>query len=216
MKLIKLFLITFVAFAVSCGDSTRNDNGVSFTFFGWFQDDAGDVGATSGTLPLDGSGINSNNVQLFGGLQNNLTGQFIRIERAFHSYTVPGSSIRIPDTSVGVASFVRPPVVGTGDAVQSGTTLPTNAFTDAGAAYAGTSLVPPSIGQYISLNRSQLPELPFQMIITTYYEGVTSGGRRIQSNPIQLEIVVVSDLDLGGGAVDEGAPVDEVPVEDLP
>ncbi len=201
MKLLKLFLITLTVFAVSCGDSVRNDNGVSFTFFGWFQDDAGDVSATFGRFALEGNGI-ATGTEVYAGLQNNLSGQFIIVERAYHTYTVPGSAIRIPSTSVGVSSLVRPGPVST---TIGNTTLPNNALTDTNATYAGTNLMPATIGQFISLNRDQLPRLPFQMVVSTYFEGVTSAGRRIKSNPIQFEIEVVSDMNIGGAAEDPAA-----------
>src|SRR5690606_15827745 len=96
-------VVALAAIGLGCGDSARNDQGVSFTFFGWFSDTDGSTGVASVSMPISSTvetpGF-ANDVVLFAGLQNNLVGQFVRTERMFHSYFVPGASTTIPDTSV--------------------------------------------------------------------------------------------------------------------
>ena len=194
---VSLVLLTLLA--LGCGSSTRNDQGVSFTFFGWFADIEGTAGAESVAMPIGGVNPETagfeNDVVLYAGLQNNLTGQFIRVERLFHTFYVPGSTISIPDTSVSVPGVISPSSLASSD---SNSSLPAGAsqFGENGGnvIFAGALLVPRSVREFISLNRNNFPEPPFVMIVTSYASGVTSAGKRMDSNEVEIEVVVEPEV----------------------
>ena len=213
---------------IGCGDSTSNDQGVAFTFLGWFADTTGLVGVTTSAMPLSGN-VESSDPEtgapgfvsgpaFFAGLQNNLTGQFIRVDRMHHEYYVPGASTQPPDTSVGVPVTLGPaPGAGPEDVDSS---LPSSFETVGNVSYAGAFLVPANVREFIVLNKNQFPEPPFILVVTSYASGVTSAGLRYDSNRIEFEILVEPDVlitptpgtDIGGVEADEGAvaPEDEV------
>lgn len=53
--------------------------------------------------------------------------------------------------------------------------------------------VPPEIRQWLAFNRTALPETPFVMEITVYAQGMTSGGDRMNTNPLSLFADVIED-----------------------
>ena len=226
MKFINLVLISLMSFALlACGDSTRNDQGVSFTFFGWFADSGGAEGRTGIILPLtQGLGneaignTGSNDSLVFAGLQNNLTGQFIQAQRIIHKYKIPGASITPPSTSDSAALFLGPAVAGEaagggaaggGAAANQGITssLP-NSFAQPNTGYAQVFLIPPQVRQFIALNRASMPPAPFTMVVSSYVTGITSSGKRIDSNEIQIDVLFTDDLVITPGAAGGGGVVD--------
>ena len=235
MRLAKIAFLLLLTFLVACGDATRNSNGTTFTFFGWFTDTTGDIGQSVLVTTLDNIGGDGPNASiagnvLFAGLQNNLAGQFIIVDRVNHSYVVPGANVNIPSTSVGISSLVRPAALGGGAAGGAGggagggdggagggaaeggatfgnplSTLPQNAFTDAGASFAGTLIIPASVASFITLNRDLFPQPPFSIIVNSSVEGTTSAGDRVETNDIQFEIVVENDVFINPNAGDAAA-----------
>lgn len=202
--------------ATGCGDSTSNDNGVAFTFLGWFIEvDQQIVPVSSSATPLSGDSTGSSDLEianpgfvsaprLLAGLKNGLIGQFIRTERLFFSYHVPGASVNPPDSSVSIPGTLFPASDGVETDLPS--TLPDSFDVDGAEAAAGAeaavanylfksaSLIPPAVREYMVLNKSQFPEPPFVLVVSAFAEGVTSAGQRIQSNSIEFDIVVEPDV----------------------
>lgn len=191
----KILILAMVLVLASCGDSTRNDQGVSFTFFGWFTDTEGETGVTSTRLPLSVStDFSDENTILYAGLQNNLVGQFIQLDSVQNSYYIPGASITIPSTTYGVSSLIGP-------AAQEGgsSTLP-DGFEQGNVLYAGVYIITPQVMEFIQLSREYLPEPPFTMIITSKFHGTTSSGKGITTNEVQFAVTFFSDITIGAGA----------------
>ena len=186
-------------FLVACGDSTRNSGGTTFTFFGWFADAEGaepvSAQVTSfDTIVADGA--------LFAGLQNNLAGQTITVDTVSSSYFVPGATVSIPSTVFPTSFFLRPTALGDdggfGNAVS---TLPEGSFGVDNVGFAQTLVVTPQIAEFLTLNRESFPPFPFDLIVTTTIEGVTSAGDRVETNAITFNFAIDSDLNIGA---DEG------------
>ena len=57
--------------------------------------------------------------------------------------------------------------------------------------------MPVEIREFLALNRSQLPSLPFTMIVRSQAEGTTSGGRSLTTNFIEIDVVFSADLGIG-------------------
>jgi len=210
---------------ISCGGSgERNDQGVSFTFLGWFGAAAGETGVTAVVVPLaslnpevpadspdavsaDGTPLPQGSggaVALYAGLQNNLIGQTVRVERAFHSYFIPGASMQPPDTSVNVGATLGPvphdeqnPDPFSADdegPYNPDSTLPGGLRELPNNVFANILLLPPAGRTWIFMNKQYLPEPPFTLVITTYVDGVTSSGRRLDTNDMDLEVVITPDV----------------------
>ena len=190
MRIAKILLIALLFLTASCGDASRNDQGVSFTFLGWFQDGTGDVGRTSfPPTPLaDAAGIG---LTAFAGLQNNLAGEFIRVNRVHHEYIIPGADIAIPGTSVSAGGNIGP-----ADIENSNSTLPVTSAQES-ISFGEVFVVPLEIREFLVLNRSSLPSLPFTMIVRSQAEGTTSGGRSLTSNFIEIDVIFTSDVAIG-------------------
>lgn len=206
-----LGLIT-AAWLGGCGSATNNDQGVAFTLLGFFSaDDIDNVSGCdtpTGTLglfsSLNASGVDpaSGNTIIYAGLQNNLSQQFIRTERAFITYNVTGASRQPPDTSVPISSIVFPSVVDTTDSENSGSngfvsSLPPS-FGGSGCSrgYAGFEVVPADIMTWLNFNRSALPELPFRLDATVTVTGITSAGDRYTSNEMTFFIDFLADVEI--------------------
>ena len=206
-------LASLIVGAIGCGDSTSNDQGVSFTFLGWFIEiDDEIVGVTTTAMPISGYTESSDPEfgfpgftaapALLAGMSNNLTGQFIRVDRIHHEYYVPGASSQPPSTSVAVPTTLLPAP----DGAPPASSLPASLDPDfveppAGAedvfaniVFAGTDLVPSNVREFIVINKNQFPEPPFILVVTSYASGVTSAGNRYDSNRIEFEILVEPDV----------------------
>lgn len=206
--------------ASGCGDSKGNDQGVSFGFRSWAPMSATAItcpppqSITTLIVPLSGSfgsqtalpddetggGVNFQaNSGSAGGaafltmvLDNYLSKEAIRVDRAFHSYFIPGASVQPPDTSVGVSATLGPGVT-LGDEFQSDSTLPDGFSTIGSTTCANVPIITADIRTFLNLNRSSFPEPPFVMVVETYASGVTTSGTRLDTNPIQLEVLVTTD-----------------------
>ena len=187
---------------IGCGDSSNNDQGVAFTFLGWFADTTGLIGITTAAIPLSGN-VESSDPETgfpgfttgpayFAGLQNNMTGQFIRVDRMHHEYYVPGASTNPPDTSVGVPVTLGPAPGAGPENVDS--SLPGSLDTVGNVSYAGAFLLPANVREFMVINKNQFPEPPFILVVTSYASGVTSSGQRFDSNRIEFEFLVEPDV----------------------
>jgi len=190
MKRIAKCLLAIVAATAlwSCGSASNNDQGVSFTLFGFFTSETGGTGEVGANVPLSTrSEGNQGFIATYYGLQNNMTGVGIRTQRAMISYYVEGSTIQPPDTTQAVAALMGP----SGSAL--GSSLPPGFANGKNIAYAGVPIVPPDIMAWLNLNRASLPELPFQMTVRTYITGITTAGDRLDTNPLDFRVTFLPD-----------------------
>jgi len=122
------------------------------------------------------------------GVQNNMTAQFVRTQRVLLDYFIDGATEQPPSTATAYTVVLGP--VG-------GTTTVTNPGTGIVApnrVVVGANVVPNEIRSWIALNRAQLPEAPFTMIVTTSVVGLTSAGDQIISNVADLQVEVTPDV----------------------
>lgn len=189
-------LFSLVAGAVSCGSTSNNDQGVSFTALGFFEDgtgeegDAGTVVFISETVP----GTNGGPFPLFIpvdkdpeapglqggylGLRNNLTDQFIRTIRMDCSYNVPGAdpALQIPDDSWHFTTVMSPASGEPGEV-----TAESESFTQ-------VEIVSPDVLSFLNVNQNLLPELPFRLTAICVAVGVTSAGDTLTTNEVLYQV----------------------------
>jgi hypothetical protein len=197
-------------FVTGCGTASNNDQGVSFTNLGFFStDDEGvceDRGIGGLAIPLGsaaGDGGITNGFTCIG-IQNNLSGQFIRTDRAMISYFVAGASVQPPSTVVALTTVLGPGSTGPDSTLPDGVKNPSQVI-------AGFNILPADIRTYISLNRADFPELPFTLIATVTVSGITSAGDRLDSNESSIGIELTTDTPIDAGS---GAAVEEPLLEE--
>ncbi len=203
--------LTLTVFGLlGCGSGSSNDQGVSFTLLGFYDDLEGDPELVR-VVPLSFSGSEIQGDQFqdgftdqtnisgaiisFAGSQNNLSQVFIRTDAAYLSYFIPGASRQPPDTATAY-SLVLGPAVSAGAAASDDpfiSTLPPALADVENVGYAPVSIVPADVMTWLNLNRTALPELPFDMIVTAYVSGVTSAGDRLDSNEVQYLVKFTPD-----------------------
>lgn len=201
-----------------CGSSS-NDQGSAVTFLGFFSDlPSGDTIPTgtawistrlSSTLAAEDTADGTGGaVTAVVGVQNNLTEQYIKLERIFFNYYIEGTSLQPPDTSLPVGTIFAGPGVSNpdGSVTSPGSSMP-GSFVDVGRrAYASTFVVPPDIRTWLSMNRTALPEPPFAMTVTAYIQAKTFAGDTYITNPAEILInftpdtVIVPSGASGGGS----------------
>ena len=206
---------------VSCGGSAgNNDQGVSFTFLGFFSsaptDPCGEEpGAISGTeIGVSEADESNSAVSAVLGLQNNLTGQFIRTQRVFLKYFIPDASIQPPNTNVPASRIIAPFVATGSDGFDS--SLP-DSFADedtaCNRAYLQANVITAEVRNFLNINRSSLPEFPYTLIVTASVSGVTSSSETHDTNEVELFVQVNSDLTIsesdGGTGTDTGTDTGE-------
>jgi hypothetical protein len=200
-KILKQLLAGSVALSsiIGCGSvGTGNDQGVSFTLYGMFQDSACANGLSGASVSLstdpetNGSGTG---VLASLGLQNNMA-QGIRTRRVFLKYYVEGGEIQPPPTSQALGLFLGPGTKTINSSLPDGVTGGDNANGTNALSNVGCSefeLVPPEILAYLNLNRTSFPELPFKMRVEVSVSGIGTAGDEYTSNPIDVPIEVVQD-----------------------
>lgn len=213
-------LIVLMAFALgSCGSASNNDQGVAFTLLGFFAAGdvdgcdlpAGELGQFTPIGELDSSSIvgdseesgDSGAVLTYLGIQNNLTGQFIRTDRVLLSYYIEGASAQPPSTTLALSSVVGPSVVASdssSDTEGGATNDPFDSSLPPGFDNESCSreflqfmVVPPDIRAWINLNKGSLPEAPFVMTATVEVTGLTSAGARLTTNPATYDVIFTPD-----------------------
>lgn len=195
LKIIKNALIASLTFSslFGCGSAgSSNDQGVSFTLYGMFQDSACSTGLSGAGVQLstdpesNGSGVG---VVAALGLQNNLA-QGIRTRRAYLKYYVEGSDIQPPPTSQALGLFLGPgfksPNSSLPDSFGGSASLPSSGC-------AQFELVPPEILSYLNLNRNKFPELPYKMRVEVSVSGIGTAGDEYTTNPLDVPLEVVQD-----------------------
>jgi len=209
-------LVTTIGFLASCGGSTNNDQGVSFSLLGFrdaCEESSGAVqpNITGLVRPLDPTGTvepsavdgdNFTSGAVIAGLvlENRLAVQFVRTQRAFMTYYIPGASVQPPSTSEVATLFLAE----TGDTVSStstSTSTSTSSSGDSGSTTEGSSfgcastfIVPAEIRQWLVLNQNSLPALPFTMEVTVYVTGLTSAGDRLDTNESSMLVQFTPDI----------------------
>lgn len=223
-------LLASIPMLVGCGDSAHNDQGMSFTALGWFevppqiendfeiQEDGTIVITSIGTSQNISDQATSTSVALSEdiessadtgaitgilGLQNNMAFQYVRVERAYHEYYIPGASIQPPATSVGVnvlmgSSSENEEALG----FNASSSIPGSFEANPNEVYPPAVIVTPEVRSFINLNIDKMPEPPFVMIVTTVIEGVTGSGKRVRSNPIMFDVYWTPANVITPGAVD--------------
>ena len=197
-------LVLLGVLLVGCGDSKRNDQGISFAAIGWFSDSAGSTGLSgfdiqlsdfvrgSTTPATDGTG---ELITAFLQVQNFLAAQTIRVQRVHHEYIVPGASISVPQTSVGLNAILGPVPGNFGDSpVNPDSTLPESAQDFSAVTTGEVPVVTTAVQQFIRLNLAQFPEPPFVMTVRSYATAVTSARDRVDTNTVDLDIVFTPDV----------------------
>jgi hypothetical protein len=208
-RLAKVLLVSLILTALAaCGGGSNNDQGVSFTAVGFTADQVQQGNQRICTPQLFSSQIflqisysNLANesvvpqVESFKCLQiqNNLESQTLRAERALIRYEIAGAQTQPPSSSVNFSHVLGPLVNNATENID--TTLPegigpTNIPNNITAF---VQVVSPEVLRWMSLNRSQLPEPPFNMNVYVAVSGVTSAGDRLVSNEAGLVIVVSND-----------------------
>jgi hypothetical protein len=196
--------MVFMAIAVGCGSASNNDQGVSLLLTGFYPSSAtsvNDAGISGVSVPFsDTEGVDGGlggAVVASIGVQNNLVGQGARLQRAFLSYYIPGSSVQPPSTTYSLSRVLGPN--GTPAEGDIPTTLPPGFAGLPNSAVSQVPVVPFEIRQWLVFNRNQLPEPPFVMNIGVYVNGITSAGDLLSTNEGILTATVVTDLPIGGG-----------------
>ncbi|MEZ4754371.1 MAG: hypothetical protein R3A13_08705 [Bdellovibrionota bacterium] len=210
-----LAISCIAATTISCGSAGNNDQGVAFTLFGFFgsspTDACGETPAmiSNGELLLFSDSETITPARQFLGLQNNLSGQFIRTQRAFINYEIPGASIQPPNTNVPISRIIEPFVdpAGTGGFDSSLPDSFASEETGCNRTFVGTNVYTPEILTWISLNRSSLPEAPFTVIATVTVSGVSSSGALLDSNNLEFAVTALDSVVITegtGGTGDSG------------
>jgi hypothetical protein len=192
-------------FLAACGSSPTNNQGVSFTLLGFFQGDASEGSEARGEVgqykPLSAGGVETQGGDTAGdaltyvGLQNNITSQFLRVDRLEIEYFIEGSRIQPPNTAIALTSFLgKAPSTGTGSSSSSGSNSSSTIGTSsANISYTQFPIVPSDIMTWLNFNRNSLPELPFTMIATVKASAVSSAGDRYASNEGSYFIIFTPD-----------------------
>jgi hypothetical protein len=187
--LLKLvFLSMLIGGLVSCGGSgSRNDEGVSMSFMGFYQFPNGLTANASGVIGDVGRSMSVRQLttidQAFEqltylGIQNNLNGQFIRLQNVHVKYEIPGYNLFPPSASYPKRGVLVPSA---NDPEQGETNLPdilVGQETDGikTTVFAAAPLFPPPVADWFAANKAALPNKQFNLIITYQVEGITSAG----------------------------------------
>ncbi len=227
MNKVRLVLgLLLLGFVIGCGSVSNNDQGVSFLHLGYFSidiDEDGkitiqkDVGVSGVIMPLseatDEFAGASGDTFVAAGFENNLVGQFVRLQRLYYSFVVPGAQAQPPSTSAPLAGTLgaNPATEDEGDS-----SLPPGAGPTENSVYLTISIVPSQIRAWLNLNRGLLPEPPFDLEVTTIGRGVTSAGDTLETNPQTLIVRVTPDnvIPPSTGSEEDAAAADEVATDE--
>ena len=192
-------------FVVGCGDSSNNDNGISFRAVGFVQ---GQLNENKCTFPTAGTAIadQSQNLTLDSAsvdsgypagvffcraylwLENNLVNQALVVDRLDFDYEIPGARIGVPAHSSSVGIRINP---ANADATTSPSPFgPPNVYIGLPEA----QMVPASLVLFLRQNRQTLPQLPYTMIIKMTAHSRSDAGQSLVSNEIRYTITWEQDL----------------------
>jgi len=185
---------------VGCGGGGSNDNGVSFSFLGVFQEVQEQVAPAADTLPtldnhpgdtgrtVDLAQIEEipNDVNLDGdldggflGMQNNLEAEGINVEGVRVEIVIPGATINPVATDfVSLSIHLGKAKVAEGE-------------TSSNVAFAQTVFVAPDVIAFLNQNPNLLPPKPFTMNIVMRLTGTSDSGDSFDSNEVTYSVNVV-------------------------
>lgn len=209
-KLCSLILVagTLAGGVVGCGESTNNDQGASFLALGWYIQDEGEVvpvghaslalGTDTPTLVTDDVLGDGRQTFLLMGLQNRLTSQFLRLQRTDCSYEIQGSDpgLVIPTDATAI-SFLLGPSTEEGSTSDDENVLPQVVFYP-------VDLITTDIYAFLNVNRSRLPELPFNMTVTCTATGISQAGDELTTNTINFPITMTDTAECCTGTGAQG------------
>lgn len=205
--------ISIAAF-IGCGTAATNNQGVSFTLLGFFAElpDSGSTEQPPGELgqavplslenPETQSGNLAGSVSTVAGLKNNISSQFLRVDRMKVSYYIEGAEQQPPDTVVAFGAVLGPGGQSSGgDTTTEGSSSSSKGvsslpdFAEIGSLSFGRfPIVTPEIMAWLNLYRGSLPELPFTMLATVKASAVGSAGERYYSNEATYFIIFTPDI----------------------
>lgn len=190
---------TCLAF-VGCGGGGSNDNGVSFSFLGVFQEVQEQEAPAADTPPTveDHPGDTGREIRLedtteipddrnndgdidggYLGMQNNLDTQSINVEGVQVKIIVPGAVINPVATDfVPLGIRLGPATVPEGE-------------TRTNVAFAQTLFVQPDVMAFLNQNPSLLPRPPFTMNVVMRLTGTSDSGDSFDSNEFTYAVSVI-------------------------
>lgn len=217
-----------IAVFIGCGTSATNNQGISFTLLGFFAElpDSGATEQPPGELgqatplsaenPETQSGNLAGAVSTVAGLKNNISTQFLRVDRMQVSYFIEGADKQPPDTVVAFSAVLGPGGQSSeGDAAAEGDSSTTSGslpdFSEIGALSFGRfPIVTPEVVAWLNLYRGSLPELPFTMLATVKASAVGSAGERYYSNEASYFIIFTPDIAISPTEDTGGSPTDDI------
>lgn len=195
-----IMVATCFALAGCGGGGGSNDNGVSFSFLGIFQEVQEQVAPSADTLPTveNHPGDTGREIRLedtteipddrnldgdldggFLGVQNNLDGESINVEGVQVKIVIPGAVINPVATDfVPLGIRLGPAVVPEG---QTATNI----------AFAQTIFVQPKIMAFLNQNPSLLPTPPYTMNVVMTITGTSDSGDSFDSNEFTYAVSVI-------------------------
>lgn len=200
-----LLLLALAPTFISCGGSTNNDQGTSFTATGFYtdvlkttgimganvvlsSDVSGTGGLVSNVLTEDGTAIAVDGRQLFiyMALSNRLSKQFVRVVRIDCSYDIQGATIAVPDDSVSTSVVIE---AGASTTVDNVTTVTPS------EGVVGFAILTPDLFSFLNNNSNSLPVLPYSATAICSAVAVTQAGDTITSNPLYFAIEFFDSAD---------------------
>jgi hypothetical protein len=220
-----IFLSTALATLSACGGGGgNNDQGTTFSLIGFNSVDPQNVCQPESFISQMIIGLSDAGQSEVGDigafapcitLQNNMSTQYVRVDRLYLEYFVPGAAEQPPTTSTALGVILGPqPSVSNDGGTGSGpggspivgpppfTSLPPSFTNGGGGAGAGgvaqtqtvgANVVPVEIREWLALNRLSLPETPFQMTLIARAGGVTNSGDSIVTNDNVFQVIVTED-----------------------
>lgn len=228
LTIVRKVLLTAVVIALisGCGSATNNDQGVSVSLLGFFTefgecDSDLPAGLLGQSIPISGSqGFDSGTVgnnEILGtesgvaailGLQNNITQQGFRAQRAYLEYYIEGASVQPPSTTIPFSLFVGPAIDPNADQNTGFDSSLPNSFGQSfcNRAFGQAVYLPAEVRAWLNLNRGSLPELPVTMVVSVTVTGLSTAGDRYDTNPVELLVNLTPDntvppTDGGGGGL---------------
>lgn len=199
-------LITLLAastLVAGCGGGSNNDQGVSFSLIGFNSvDDQNACEADQfvsenrtnisfGDTTENLASANFTPLAQCMTVRNNMSSQGIRVDRAILNYNVAGSSLQPPRTTVATSKLLG--VSESGYETPPDSSLPPGFAGIAPESLIAPIIIPPSIFEYLNLNRNSFPDLPYILETCVTLSGVTTSGQRINTNEACIPVTVAED-----------------------
>ncbi len=190
------------------GGASNNDQGTSFTAIGYYHDGEGESGMSGLVFQINPDVVDSTSEDAiyppmalgYLGLQNNLTSQFIRVERFDCSYDIPGAdpSLVIPTDTWNISTVIA----AAGEETEEGETTEGTS-----QSFSQFPVVSAGILEFINVNRNSMPDAPFNLIVTCVAVGISQAGDVYESNPASIQAVLHEGYEPFNGSVPTGPGV---------